>query len=227
MLFQRRHPPHWIEVLRVALWPRRSWVRSGKYFAKRVLRLTASPHAIAAGIAAGVLASFTPFIGFHFILSFVIAYLIGGNMLAAALGTSVGNPLTFPFIWASTYRLGTWIMSGTLPAHRSNMITENLFEQSLDSILPIIEPMLLGSVILGTVVAAVLYGIVYGTVRTYQTTRRARLAARRDARALAVASTAPPLDAQPEPMPADAPAPEPEKPAVPPLKGKLLEKEMQ
>ena len=184
MLFNRRHPPHWLEVLRVALWPRRSWIRSGKYFAKRVLRLTASPHAIAAGIAAGVLASFTPFIGFHFVLSFIIAYIIGGNMLAAALGTSVGNPLTFPFIWASSYRLGATIMNGNLPAHHEQMITANLFEQSLDSILPILEPMLIGSVSLGLVAGVVLYAIVYVTVRTYQTARRTRLAARRDARAV-------------------------------------------
>ncbi|AXS40245.1 DUF2062 domain-containing protein [Breoghania sp. L-A4] len=228
MLFQRRHPPHWFEVLRVALWPRRSWVRSGKYFAKRVLRLTASPHAIAAGIAAGALASFTPFIGFHFIIAFVIAYIIGGNMLAAALGTSVGNPLTFPFIWASTYRLGTWILSGTLPAHQSNMITESLFEHSIDTIMPILKPMLLGSAILGIIAGAVLYAIVYGTVRTYQATRRARLAARRNARSLALGEKPP---AASEHASAALAAAVPEtvvgKPAGLSPSGKLLEEEMQ
>ncbi|WP_346433030.1 DUF2062 domain-containing protein [Breoghania sp.] len=64
MLFQRRTPPHWLEQIRVALWPRHSFARSAKYFGKRVLRLTASPHAVALGFAAGTFASFTPFVAY-------------------------------------------------------------------------------------------------------------------------------------------------------------------
>ena len=87
MLFGRKKPESWPEKLRVMLWPRRSWMRSTKYLAKRVLRLTASPHAISAGVAAGVFASFTPFIGFHFLIAFFVAYFIAGNFIAAASGT--------------------------------------------------------------------------------------------------------------------------------------------
>lgn len=195
MLFQRRHPPHWLEVLRVALWPRRSWLRSGKYFAKRVLRLTASPHAIAAGIAAGALASFTPFVGFHFVLSFVLAYVIGGNMLAAALGTSVGNPLTFPFIWAINYRVGSAILEGGVKAHHDKEISANLFENSFDTIMPILKPMLVGSIPLGLLVGGTLYAVVYVTVRTYQTARQTRLEARRATRAVKAAKIARQLEA--------------------------------
>ncbi len=96
MLFRRRDPADWREKLRVAVWPRRSWGRSIKYLAKRVLRLTASPHAIAGGIAAGVFASFTPYMGLHFLIAFAVAYIIAGNMVAAAMGTFFGNPLSFP-----------------------------------------------------------------------------------------------------------------------------------
>lgn len=182
MLFQRRHPPHWMERLRIALWPRRSFVRSAKYFRKRVLRLTASPHAISAGFAAGALASFTPFVGFHFILSFVIAFIIGGNMLAAALGTSVGNPVTFPLIWASTYRAGSAILEGGISDAHKRIIHPGLFEHSIDRILPIIKPMLVGSLTLGLLVAAVIYVVIYMAVGTYQKARRAKLHARRLAR---------------------------------------------
>src|SRR5690606_12123881 len=81
-----------------------------RYVAKRVLRLSASPHAIAAGFAAGVFASITPFVGLHFFLAGVIAWVTGGNLVASALGTAFGNPITFPLIWAGTYRLGRWIL---------------------------------------------------------------------------------------------------------------------
>ena len=54
MLFGRKVPAGLAERVRTSLWPRRSFWRSGKYFAKRALRLSASPHAIASGVAAGV-----------------------------------------------------------------------------------------------------------------------------------------------------------------------------
>ena len=51
MLFRRREPEGVWERFRTALWPRRSFTRSVQYLVKRVLRLTATPHAIAAGVA--------------------------------------------------------------------------------------------------------------------------------------------------------------------------------
>ncbi|PTW61320.1 hypothetical protein C8N35_10229 [Breoghania corrubedonensis] len=181
MLFQRRNPPHWLERVRIALWPRHSFSRSARYFAKRVLRLTASPHAVALGFAAGAFASFTPFVGFHFLLAFFVAFVIGGNMLASALGTAVGNPLTFPFIWASTYRLGH-VLLGHDPATRGHHpLKLDLLHQSLDAIWPIFKPMLVGAIPLGFIAGTIAYFIVYGMVRTYQATRREKLSARREA----------------------------------------------
>ncbi|WP_312846869.1 DUF2062 domain-containing protein [Stappia sediminis] len=172
-----------MQRLRVAVWPRHSWSRSLRYFSKRILRLTGSPHAIALGFAAGAFASITPLIGFHFILSFIIAFIIGGNMLAAALGTAVGNPFTFPFIWTSTYKLGTLILHGEARHFRSNALKgelgETLFEKSLDTLWPVLKPMFVGSIPIGIAVGVLSYFIVYYSVHAYQRGRRQRLAARR------------------------------------------------
>ncbi|WP_321503179.1 DUF2062 domain-containing protein [Breoghania sp.] len=181
MLFQRRDPPRLAEKVRIALWPRHSFARSAKYFSKRVLRVTATPHAIALGFAAGAFASFTPFVGFHFLLGFIIAALLGGNILSSALGTAVGNPLTFPLIWTSTYRLGRLVLghaNGQHPHHKLNL---DLLSQSFDAIWPIFKPMLIGSIPLGAIAAAISYFVIYGMVRTYQMARRERLSARREA----------------------------------------------
>lgn len=182
MLFRRRTKPTHIERLRVAVWPRHSWSRSTRYFGKRVLRLTATPHAIALGFAAGAFASFTPLVGFHFIVAFIIAYLIRGNLIASALGTSVGNPLTFPFIWASTFKLGEWILHGE-PAQGAQDIhrkfAERLLDQSLDVLLPMFKPMMVGAVPLGLITGAVCYVVVYKSVDVYQHRRRAILARKR------------------------------------------------
>lgn len=179
MLFRRRNPLGLAERLRKAVWPTRSWRRSSTYYLKRVLRLNASPHAIAAGVAAGVFASFTPFIGFHFILSFVVAFLIGGNILAAAFGTAVGNPLTFPAIWITTYNVGSLMLGmemGRLSAHE---IVFSLTKQPLDAIMPLIRTMVIGGIPLGLVVGAISYAVIWWAVVVYQRGRRRRLAERR------------------------------------------------
>ncbi|WP_269582779.1 DUF2062 domain-containing protein [Roseibium sp. Sym1] len=184
MLFRRRHRPSRIERLRVAVWPRHSWVRSTRYFSKRVLRLTATPNAIALGFAAGAFASFTPLVGFHFLTAFAIAYVIRGNLIAAALGTSVGNPLTFPFIWAFTFKVGKWILHGRAPKADPQQVHEQfqrgLFENSLDALWPMLKPMFIGAVPIGLTVAFISYVIVYKSVEVYQRRRRSKLASKGD-----------------------------------------------
>ncbi len=168
--------------MRVAVWPRHSWVRSTRYYGKRVLRLTATPHAIAIGFAVGAFASFTPLIGFHFLISFALAYIIGGNLIAAALGTSVGNPLTFPFIWASTFKLGSWILHKQPPIHHEDLheqFQERLLTKSADMLLPMLKPMLVGAIPLGLIVGTISYFVVLKSVEVYQRRRRHTLARKR------------------------------------------------
>jgi len=172
--------------MRVALWPRRSWSRSATYFKKRVMRLSASPHAIAAGVAAGIFASFTPFVGLHFFLSFVVAFIVAGNMLAAALGTAVGNPLTFPFIWAASFKIGSAVLGGHAPGTEAFLKTEmsaGLLSHSFEKIWPLIVPMVVGGAMLGLVAGLIGYFVTRYAVATYQKARKVRLAQRsKDAR---------------------------------------------
>lgn len=187
MLFRRRTKPHFWEVVRVSVWPRRTWRRSISYIAKRVLRLSASPHAIAAGFAAGAMVSFTPFMGLHFILAAALAWLIGGNVLASALGTFVGNPLTFPFIWGATLETGRLILyagheANVAPLHIGRMLRHLEFSQLWQ---PLIKPMTVGALPLGMVFAVFFYVLTRWATITFREQRRKRLAerARRRARA--------------------------------------------
>lgn len=175
MLFRRRDPLSFFDRLKKAVWPTRSWRRSSSYYFKRVLRLSATPHAIAAGFAAGVFASFTPFIGFHFIISFAVAFLIGGNILAAAFGTAVGNPLTFPAIWITSYNIGS-IVLGAEPGRLSpHDIFFSLTHQPLDSVFPLVGTMLIGGIPLGLVFGVTAYTAIWWAVFSYQRGRRRRL----------------------------------------------------
>lgn len=78
-----------------------------RYLWHRVLRLHGTPYSIAAGIACGAAVSFTPLIGGHFVFAALVAWLVGGNIVASLIGTAVGNPWTFPFIWLWTFKLGS------------------------------------------------------------------------------------------------------------------------
>lgn len=189
MLFGRRNPADWRERLRIAVWPRRSWSRSVRYLAKRVLRLTASPHAIAAGIAAGVFASFTPYMGLHFLIAFAVAYVIAGNFVAAATGTFFGNPISFPLIWAGTYSTGNLILSGTTgsnggPAQTLRSFAQTdlfeigfsgLWELMLSIWEPVLKPMTVGAIPLGTAFALAAYLLTRWGAVAFQISRRKKL----------------------------------------------------
>ncbi len=175
MLFKRRDRAPIHERIRVALWPRRSWRRSFSYIGKRVLRLSATPHAIAAGFAAGAMVSFTPFVGLHFIIAGVIAYVTKGNILASALGTAVGNPLTFPFIWTASYRVGLLILGAHGGHHPPIDMSLGLLAHSWDSLRPVISTMLIGAVPLGIISWIIFYFLVRGIVRSFQEARRRRI----------------------------------------------------
>ncbi len=181
MLFQRRDELGVGERLKVYFWPRRSWTRSARYVMHRVSRLRATPHAIALGFSAGVFASFTPFMGCHFIIAGILAWMTRASILASALGTFVGNPITFPFIWLGAYQLGNWVLG---EANKFNEIdlSVSIFQDTLDHLLPLIKPMTFGGVPLGLMAGLLSYCLVKRAVDAYQAKkqRKQQLSARRE-----------------------------------------------
>lgn len=105
-MFARRRRHGSLRRLREALWPSMGFRRAARYVGHRVARLPGSPAAIAGGFAWGAAASFTPFIGLQFLLAALGAWATRCNVVASAIGTAVGNPWTFPFIWAAIYKTG-------------------------------------------------------------------------------------------------------------------------
>lgn len=102
----KRKPRSYGQIASNILYPRGGWRRAVTYNWHRLRRLPDQPHRIARGFACGVYVSFTPFFGLHFFLGALMGWLIRGNVIASALGTFVGNPLTFPFIAVASIGLG-------------------------------------------------------------------------------------------------------------------------
>ena len=80
--------------------------RASLFYFLKLIRVKDSIDKLAVGFACGSMVSFTPFIGLHFLLAVFFAYLLRGNIVASLIGTFVGNPFTFPFIWIFIYKVG-------------------------------------------------------------------------------------------------------------------------
>jgi uncharacterized protein (DUF2062 family) len=148
---------------------------------RRLVNLRASPHDIALGCAIGAFVSITPLLGVQTILAIAIALLFRASVPAAVAGTFVGNPLSWPFIWVSTYFMGLHIvgLDGVFdPAavQRNIMLlwgallerSPQLLDTTTALLWPLLWPMLAGSLPLGLLTAAVVYYISRHVVRVWR-----------------------------------------------------------
>ena len=148
------------------------------YVVKRATRLSGTPHSIAAGFACGVAISFTPFIGLHLLGAFLLCLLVRGNSLAAAAGTLVGNPWTFPFIWVASYQLGHRLL-GTRAAQPVEHWDLATFMVKVEAVF---WPMVVGGVPLAVIAGLATYFPLMRMIAAYQGARRARRERRRQGR---------------------------------------------
>jgi len=151
-----------------------------------VARLPGTPYSVAAGLACGVAVSCTPFVGFHVLLGALIAWLIGANVLASVIGTAAGNPWTFPVIWIWIHELGQLMgFKGAIETVEQADFAQ-LFGRSMVALLrfdfgylyehalPVLLPMIAGSVPTAALIWIGVYFPVKSVVTAYQTKRNAR-----------------------------------------------------
>ena len=203
MFGRRKELPLWAR-LKGWLWPSMGWRRLGVYFLMRLTRLSGTAHSIAAGFACGAAISFTPFVGFHIVLSILLALILRGHVIAAAVGTVVGNPWTFPIIWLATYKVGQMMLGSAeaapwpavtmfkhIVADLGNLVWPILtgeaswaaLKQVLIDLRALIWPMLIGSIPLALVAGAVTYFPLARAINAYQEARLRRREKRAQQRA--------------------------------------------
>lgn len=171
-MFKRRIPLSTLERLRQFLWPREGWKRALKYLWQRTVRLNGSPHSIALGLAIGAFVSANPILGTHILWAAFIIYFIGGNFIAAALGTWVGNPLSFPFIWLATYNIGHFLLGTS----GGTQVPQLSFSTLAKAPFEVLVPMFIGWLPVGLVLGVTVYYPSLWAVEAYQKQRAVRLA---------------------------------------------------
>ena len=116
--------------------------RASLFYFLKLVRVKDTQDKLAIGFACGSMVSFTPFIGFHFFLAIIFAYILRGNIVASLIGTFIGNPFTFPFIWLFIYKVGNIFFKND-----QNVSLELTFQSLFDQGYDILMPMLIGSLI--------------------------------------------------------------------------------
>lgn len=166
--------------MRDAIWPQMGWRRASQYTLYRIGRLPGSGYAIAGGFAWGAAMSFTPLIGFHIFLAIVGAWLTRCSAVAAAIGTVVGNPWTFPFIWIGLYKIGIFMgfsVEGVDP-HTMDFtslfghVTMAFFDRDwaylADTSFPLLLPMLAASVPVAIIVWVIFFLLLKPVIERYK-----------------------------------------------------------
>ena len=179
-----------------AVYPRGGWKRAFEYVKHRIRRLPDTPEKIGRGLSTGVFASFTPFIGIHFVVAIALSKPLRGNYLAAVIGTWFGNPLTLVPISAASLHTGYFLL-GHRPQERLiealpalfGGATADLWHNAKALFTPeraewgrlgvfnheVFVPYLIGCVIPGAIVATLVYFLTVPLVRAYQDGRRKAL----------------------------------------------------
>ena len=198
-MFKRKKSKTTIKRIRDLIYPDMGIYRSVKYTTNRMKRIKGNPYFVSAGFACGVAMSFTPFLGLHFLLSALLALIIRGSLFASVIGTFVGNPLTFPFIFSLIYNTGKSIL-GTAAIAEGKIIETTLngivglfkffilfvqdYQRAVDNwdtygpqvigLWQLVSPMLLGALIWSILMWFISFTIIYRFVNVYHKRKRER-----------------------------------------------------
>lgn len=189
-MFKRRVPLPVHRKAMASVWPEMGWRRATRYLMYRIGRLPGSGYAIAGGFAWGAAMSFTPFIGLHIVLSAFGAWLSRCSIVAAILGTIIGNPWTFPFIWIWLYKSGVAMGFGQRGVNAEAMDFSGLFgsitEATLrgdwsfiaEHALPVLTPMLASAIPTAVIVWVIFFLLLKPVIERYKSAAQKRRAAR-------------------------------------------------
>jgi uncharacterized protein (DUF2062 family) len=199
VVFRRRDKLSFWAWLRESFWPRAGWRRVIEYTKHRLRRLPDTPEKIGRGVWCGIFASFTPLFGLHFVLAFLLARLLRGNVLAAIIGTFAINPLTIVPVGVSAMATGKFLL-GRQPGEGAFAGVPEAFSaawgdlwHNLGTLVgpgtadwtgliafwdEIFLPYLIGGVIPGAITATICYLLTVQLVRAHQARRRKRLGSR-------------------------------------------------
>lgn len=143
-----------------------------RYWYLRLVRIQASPHNIAIGLAAGVFIGLLPVLPFQTILAIALAFVLRGSKIAAALGTWVSNPLNWVPVYMLFYCVGRAVVPFDVPAFNPSQLE---MKEMLEMGWKFFAVMMVGGLVVATPSAIVSYFLAYKGIQAYRARRKARM----------------------------------------------------
>ena len=136
----------------------------------RIKKLQGDPRYIATGMAIGVFVGVTPTIPFHTVIAIALAFILRGSKPEAAIGVWFANPVTIPFFYIGSFKLGTLILNKPIPFDVKFESITALMTLGLD----VTIAMILGGAILGILPAVIAYFLTHRIMTRVRERARSR-----------------------------------------------------
>ncbi len=147
-----------------------------RYWYLRLVRIQATPHTIAIGLAAGVFVGLLPVLPFQTVLAIGLAFIVRGSKIAAALGTWVSNPLNWVPFYLLFYHLGKALLPFDVPAFNPSQLE---MAEMLDIGWKFFAVMMVGGLVIAVPSAILSYILAFKGISLYRARRQARRAAKK------------------------------------------------
>ncbi len=149
-------------------------IRVPTFLKQWVVRLVCQkgcPREIALGFALGIFIGMSPYFLCHTVTAVLLAAAFGWNRVSAALGVLITNPLTLPFFYGLTYRVGLWLTGPEMDVTFPQTFNLETFLWVVQSAPRLLWVMTLGGVVTGLPLAAAGYALALWAVRRYRMQR--------------------------------------------------------
>lgn len=134
-----------------------TWRKRLKALYERFKSLQGDPHYVAMGAAIGVFVAVTPTIPFHTAIAVGLAFIFKASKPAAAIAVWVGNPLTVPFFYYASFKIGTLILGHEVPLRGQLPGVAQMLKMGWD----VTVAMIVGGAILGILPAIASYYLTF------------------------------------------------------------------
>jgi uncharacterized protein (DUF2062 family) len=132
-----------------------SWKQKLRSFLHDFKTLQGDPNYIAKGIAIGVFVGITPTIPLHTIIALALSFVFKSSKPAAAIGVWSGNPITVPFFYFGSYKIGMLLIGKSDVLDKSYFTIQGLLHHGIKTTVA----MIFGGMILGIIPAIASYFI--------------------------------------------------------------------
>jgi uncharacterized protein len=151
---------------------------------RRLLAIDDPPERTALAFSIGVFIGFSPFLGLHTLAATLIAFLFRFNKIAIYTGTFINNPfLTLVPIIVASYAIGAFVLGRPLRIppegiellEHPHLLTGEYYRQVFVHSWKVIEPFVIGSLMLSVVCSLTSYPVTLWALRKYRNRRDPRL----------------------------------------------------